>query len=120
MSLIFYIVALLIKKLVEPVMYIINSIIALFKGEWNQYNQNLAVSLDQYGNGLCRYIFSYIFVKEGGYRFGNIDETISSVLGKNKKMNMLTSLGEALAYVLDLLDPNHVEDSIDNTENQEP
>jgi hypothetical protein len=117
MGLLLYIVALLIKRIIEPVMYIINSIIALFKGEWNQYNHNLAVSLDQYGNGLCQYLFSYIFVKKRGYRFGNIDETISSVLGKNKKMSTLTSLGKGLAYVLDLLDPNHVEDSIDNTEN---
>lgn len=117
MGLLLYIVALLIKRILEPVMYLINSIIALTKGEWNQYNSDLAISLDQYGNGLCQYFFSYIFVKKEGYRFGNIDETISSVLGKNKKLGTLTFLGKGLAYVLDLIDPNHVEDSIDNTEN---
>lgn len=117
MGFLLFIIALIIKRILEPVMYIINSIIALFKGEWDQYNEDLAISLDQYGNGLCRYLFSYIFVKKGGYRFGNIDETISSVLGKNKVTGTLTLLGKGLAYVLDLLDPNHVVDSIDNTEN---
>lgn len=102
-------------------MYIYGALCALIKGEWSQYNLNLATAIDQYGNSLCSYLFNQIFIKRTGsvfpYKFGNIDETISSVLGKNKKQGTLTKFGRALDFILDMLDPNHSIDAIDNTEN---
>lgn len=102
-------------------MYLYGSVVALCKGEWVQYNHNLAIAIDQYGNGLCSYLFNHLLVKRTGnvfpYRFGNIDETISSCIGKNKVQGTLTWMGKALDFILSALDPNHSIDAIDNTEN---
>lgn len=120
-GLILFIVSLIIKRVLELPMYIYGSIIALTKGEWNQYHTDLAIAIDQYGNGLCRYLFDQLFIKKVGdvlpYKFGNIDETISSCIGKNKKRGTLTLLGETLDFILDLIDPDHSINSIDNSEN---
>jgi hypothetical protein len=102
-------------------MYLYGSIIALYKGEWNQYNQDLATAIDQYGNGLCRYLFNQLFIKKTGlvipYKFGNIDETISSCIGKNRVLHTLTWAGKALDFMLEVLDPNHSINAIDSSEN---
>jgi hypothetical protein len=99
-------------------MFIIGNIISIFKGEWNQYNTDLAIAQDQYGNGLCQYVFNIILLKKNpAHKFGNIDETISSVIGKNKVAGTLTWLGEVVDIILDALDPDHSIKSIDNTEN---
>lgn len=121
MGFLLFIISLVLKRFLEPFMYIYSSIIALSKGEWNQYNEDLAVAIDQYGNGLARYLFNQALVKSVGdvlpHKFGNIDETISSCIGKNKVKGTLTLLGKFLDKVLDLLEPEHSIKSIDNTEN---
>jgi len=99
-------------------MFLYNGVIALFKGKWNQYNMDLAISIDQYGNGLCQHLFNQVLIKKTSVnKFGNIDETISSVLGKNKLAGTLTRLGKAVDKVLDILDPDHSIKAIDHTEN---
>jgi 8-oxo-dGTP diphosphatase len=42
-----------------------------------------------------------------------VDETISSVLGKNKKANTLSKIGKGLDWILDILDKNHSIKSIE-------
>lgn len=118
MGLLLFIVSLLLKRFLEPFMYIFSSIVALTKGEWNQYNTNLAIAIDQYGNGLSKYLFNAVLIKKTSvHKFGNIDETISSVIGKNKVAGTLSWMGNVVDIVLDSLDPNHSIKSIDNTEN---
>lgn len=118
MSFILFIISLVLRRTLEPVMFLYNGVIALFKGEWAQYNMDLAVAIDQYGNGLCRHLFNQILIKKTSvHKFGNIDETISSVIGKNKIADTLTWLGVVVDIMLDSLDPNHSIDAIDNTEN---
>ena len=118
MGFLLYIVALVIKRVLEPFMYIYGSIFALCKGEWSQYNTDLAISIDQYGNGLSRYLFNQLLIKNtSAHKFGNIDETISSVIGKNKVAGTLSRVGRFIDYALDILDPNHSLDAIDNLEN---
>lgn len=111
-------IASLLKWIFGPFLYICNNIIALYKGEWNEYNTNLAIAKDQYGNALGKYLFNFILIKNNGYKFGNIDETISSVIGKNKIGNTLNLLGRFLDKILNLLEKNHSIKSIDNTINQ--
>lgn len=118
MGFLLFIISLILKRLLEPFIYAFGSIIALIKGEWNQYNTDLALATDQYGNGLSKYLFNMILIKkESIHKFGNIDETISSVIGKNKIANTLTWLGTAVDIMLDSLDPDHSIKAIDNTEN---
>jgi len=79
----------------------------------NKYFRLLAISIDQMGNVAMQDLFDDIFIKKNGYKFGNIDETISSVLGKNKRMRTLTALGRAIVIFLNSIDPDHVLNSIE-------
>ena len=83
-----------------------------FRG-FGEYLLKIAVSIDQMGNVLMQHLLNLLWVKKGGYRFGNRDETISSALGKNKAQGTLTSFGRAIDNILDLIDPNHSLNSID-------
>ena len=118
MGFLLFIISLVLKRILELPMYLFGSVIACLKGEWNQYNTDLAIATDQYGNGLSKYLFNILLIKKTAeHKFGNIDETISSVIGKNKVAGTLTVLGEIVDIILDSLDPNHSIKSIDNTEN---
>ena len=57
---------------------------------------------------------SEILIKIGGYKFGNRQETISSVLGKNQVSDTLTRLGNALRIILDCIEPGHCVSSINH------
>lgn len=47
--------------------------------------RSIAIGLDQIGNSVCRDMLNRLLITSGGYSFGRIQETISSVLGKNEK-----------------------------------
>ncbi len=77
----------------------------------------IAVSIDQLGNTVCATLFNLVLIKYYSHlRFGNPDETISSVIGKNKINKSLTRAGRWLDWVLDALDDDH---SIKNIESDE-
>ncbi|PZM86854.1 MAG: hypothetical protein DLD55_04410 [candidate division SR1 bacterium] len=76
--------------------------------------RSIAIGLDQIGNSVCRDMLNRLLITSGGYSFGRIQETISSVLGKNEKNGTLTRLGRAIVAVLDWIDPGHCEKSIQN------
>lgn len=78
------------------------------------YFRSSALNLDKYGNRELRTLWNATLRKSNGYKFGLIDETISGVLGKNKRANTLTRTGKVLAYILDRLDENHCINSIDD------
>ena len=65
------------------------------------------------GNVVLQHLLNLLWIKKEGYKFGNRDETISSVLGKNKQLNMLTGFGKGIDKSLDFIDPNHSLNSID-------
>lgn len=114
-GLILLIVSSVLKWLLTPLAYIYGIIISIKKREFNDYNMKLAIAKDQYGNCLCRYLFNQILIVDGGYKFGNIDETISSVVGKNKRNGTLTKIGKILDYCLDKFEKDHSIKSIDET-----
>ena len=74
------------------------------------YFKSSAVNIDKFGNREFRTLFNKVLVT--GYRFGNIDETISSVLGKNELANTLTKFGKILVWILDKIDKDHCFKSI--------
>jgi len=78
-----------------------------------EYLLKIAISIDQLGNVLMQHLLNLLWIKKGGYLFGNRDETISSALGRNKKLGMLTTFGKGIDGFLDLIDPNHSLNSID-------
>ena len=79
----------------------------------NKYFRLFAISIDQMGNVAMQDLFDDILIKKNGYKFGNLDETISSVLGKNERLQTLTDLGRAIVSFLNFFDPNHALNSIE-------
>jgi len=76
------------------------------------YFWQIAIAIDELGNTLCQDLFNNTMRAEGGHKFGNSDETVSYVLGKLKKEDKLLPVGKALAWILNKIDENHVEDAV--------
>ena len=85
----------------------------LFVKNKSGYFKSSAINLDKFGNREFRTLFNKVLINDKGYRFGDIEETISSVLGKNQLTGTLTGLGKALVWILDKIDNNHALKSID-------
>ena len=73
-----------------------------------------AREIDLFANVVGAEFWNAIFITDGGYKFGNPKETISSVLGKNQRDKTLTLLGDALRWVLDRIDEDHCLNSIND------
>lgn len=82
----------------------------------NNYFLETATDIDKFGNRNFRAFLNCTMRISGGYEFGNVGETISSVLGKNQKANTLSWFGKLFAWILDKLDKKHCEKSIENFE----
>jgi hypothetical protein len=113
MGFLLYIVALI---LYVP-LTIVNAILVLKKYGWklkvlNSFFYETAVDIDRFANRNFRTLWNATLKKPEGYHFGNINETISSALGKNKRDGTLTKAGKALCTLLDKLDENHCLKSI--------
>lgn len=115
------IVALFLAFVLFPFGLLITFVINLYKRKWKFSFKRLdaqllsiATSIDASGNVVCKDLFNLCLIKKGSYQFGNRKETISSVLGKNKRDNTLTRLGKLIALILDTIDKNHCAKSIDS------
>jgi len=107
------ILAFILAGVLLPLGFIYQLISSLLKAS-NQYLFKIAKSIDQLGNVVCKDLFNLTLIKQDHLNgFGNEDETISSVLGKNKGLNNLTWIGKALERLLNLIDKNHVEKAIE-------
>lgn len=95
---------------------LLNFTIVLFRGRAKGYFMNTAVNLDRFGNYEFRTLFNLTLRKPSGYEFGNFEETISSVLGKNQRDGTLTNTGKILAFILDTIDKDHCRKSIEEFE----
>lgn len=76
------------------------------------YFLSSALNLDKFANREFRTLWNKVLRTEKGYKFGNIEETISSALGKNERDRTLTNYGKVLVWVLDKIDKNHCKKSI--------
>ncbi|GEM_PF-165727 len=111
-----FIVSLFLLILTGPLGFLYGIIYSLFTKGFRgigEYLLKIAVSIDQLGNVLMQHLLNALWVKKGGYKFGNRDETISSALGRNKRLGTLTRFGMAIDKILDKIDPNHSLNSID-------
>lgn len=115
-GLLLFVISLILILITAPFGLIYGFFHTLFKNGIQgvgEYLYKIAASVDQLGNVLMQHLLNLLWVKPGGYKFGNRDETISSVLGKNKVLGRLTYLGKGIDSFLDFLDPNHSLNSID-------
>jgi hypothetical protein len=109
---------LLIAVLLSIILYPIGWIYSIitFRGSLKKLGKwwyVMAVSIDQLGNVVMSTLFNDILIRKYGIEFGDEDQTISMVLGVNKKIGTLTPLGKFIADVLNKIDPNHVEKAIE-------
>lgn len=95
----------------------INAVIVIIKYKNLNYFKNSAVNFDKFGNRELRTLFNLVFKKKKGYEFGNMEETISSALGKNQRDGTLTKIGRALVWILDKIEKEHCKKSIKEIEN---
>lgn len=103
-GLILVIIALILSAIILPIGFVVGIIAALDK-----YLFRIAKSIDQLGNVVCAELFDWMLVKKGKY-FGNEDETISSVLGRN--IDNLTIAGKCLVWLLNTIEKDHVQKAI--------
>lgn len=111
-----FFISVLLLLITGPLGLIYGLFYTLFKGGLkgpSEYLLKIAVSIDQLGNVLMQHLLNLLWIRKGGYPFGNRDETISSALGRNKKLGMLTVFGKGIDRFLDTIDPNHSLNSID-------
>lgn len=78
-----------------------------------EYFLKISISIDQLGNVMMQHLLNLLWVKKGGYKFGNRDETISSALGRNNKLNTLTGFGKFIDKILNAIEQEHSLNSID-------
>ncbi len=111
MGVILFIIAFILGVILYPIGFIY-SIIKILYIYISTLGKTFAVGIDLYGNVICADLFNDILItKSSTYKFGNPNETVSRVLGMNKKSNNLTKLGIQVARFLNWLDPNHVENA---------
>ena len=91
----------------------IYSFITVKKEAFPKYLMNIAISIDQSGGVYLAPLFNKVFIKDGSNQYGNPDETISSVTGRNKLSDNLTNTGKAFDLLLDVFEKNHSINSIE-------
>jgi hypothetical protein len=103
----------MILFIIAYVLYLPLSIVNwLFVKEKSGYFKSSAVNLDKFGNREFRTLFNKVLINDKGHRFGDIEETISSVLGKNQLTGTLTKCGLILVWILDKIENDHALKSI--------
>ena len=119
-GLILFILSTFLACLIYPIGFIYSVGLTLLKSGYKRlddYLFNCALATDQHANVFLAKLFNDVMIKTNGHKFGNPDETISSVLGKNKLMGKLSYFGKCLDFLLHLLDNNHSIKSIEEDEN---
>ena len=120
MGVLLFIIAVVLSILTVPLGMLYGALKCILKFDFrllfkktNKYFRLLAISIDQMGNVAMQDLFDDVLITKNGYRFGNVDETISSVLGKNERQQTLKGLGKVLVKFLNFIDPNHALNSIE-------
>jgi hypothetical protein len=110
-------IELIVAILISVILFPIGFIISIFYPNRKKYLYNIARGIDQLGNVVCGRLFNLtLIISNSIHKFGNEDETISSVIGKNKLANTLTFVGRLLDKLLDIIDKNHSTDAIEEDE----
>jgi len=116
-ELVILIIAIILLYLLLPVVALFMIIKYLFTGNKRMLSvwfYRTAKEIDIFANVNGSEFFDAIFITNGGYRFGNPKETISSVIGKNQRYKTLSIAGHLLRWMLDKIDYNHCINSINN------
>jgi hypothetical protein len=86
--------------LIAYILYLPLSIINFFLVCSEGYFRDSALTLDRLANREFRTLWNETLIVNDGYQFGNIEETISGVLGRNILLNKLSRTGKVLVWIL--------------------
>ena len=114
-GLIVLIVSSILLYLLLPIVSIFMILKYLFTGDKRMlavWFWRTAKAIDIFANVNGAEFFNSIFITDGGYKFGNPQETISSVIGKNQRDNTLSIAGKILRWMLDKISDDHCLNSI--------
>lgn len=106
-GLILLIVALILSVILMPVGFVFQIVVTLFRAV-DTYLFHIAKSIDQHGNVVCAELFNLTLIKRKGYKFGDMDKTISYVLGVNAEKKTLTYLGRNVGNLLNKIEKDHL------------
>jgi hypothetical protein len=106
-------IALIVAILISIIIFPIGFVFSMFYPKRGKYLYRIALGIDQLGNVVCARLFNFFLIDITGHQFGDEDETISSVIGKNKQTNTLTMFGILLDSLLEKIDKNHSIDAIE-------
>ena len=110
-------IELLAAILLSIILFPIGFVVSMFYPKREKHLYNIARGIDQLGNVVCGDLFNLTLITSYSiHKFGNEDETISSVIGKNKLANTLTISGHLLDKLLDIIDKNHSIKAIEDDE----
>lgn len=119
MGFLLYILAILLGCILLPIGFIYGFIKQIYKRQFFRSFKvldakffKLATSIDRYGNICCAELLNATLIKNSIYLFGNGQETISSVLGRNLEDGKLTTTGYYLHKLLCWLHKDHCTKSI--------
>jgi len=80
----------------------------------SKYFRDTALSIDQLGNTMGGPVMNSVLLKtESTFKFGDPDQTISYVLGKNHELKTLTNIGLFIVKILNKIEKNHVEKAVE-------
>jgi hypothetical protein len=106
------IIALILSVVLLPIGFIFQIIVTLFRSI-DTYLFQIAKSIDQHGNLVCAELFNLTLIKRKGYKFGDMDKTISFVLGVNAETKTLTYLGKKVCNLLNVIEKDHVKKAVE-------
>jgi hypothetical protein len=106
------IIALLLSVVLLPIGFTFQVIATLFRSI-DSYLFQIAKSIDQHGNLVCAELFNLTLIKRKGYKFGDMDKTISFVLGVNAETKTLTYLGKKVCNLLNVIEKDHVKKAVE-------
>jgi hypothetical protein len=106
----------ILSLIITPVYYIITF---KWKSGFKQLNKwfyKMALAIDQFGNVSCSTTLQICLTKKSKgqppYPFGDEDDTVSYILGRNTRRGTLTKVGKVIVWILNSLDTNHVNAAI--------
>lgn len=104
--------ATVISMVVTPIYYIVTF---KWKSGWialDDWFFKMALGLDQFGNISNRETLKILLTKKGGHPFGDEDDTVSYVIGRNKYKGKLNRFGKLNERLLNAIEKKHVEIAI--------
>ena len=123
MGAVLYIVSEMLAFIVKPVKFFYHLFIEVKAAlspetliKWDSELFAKAILNDKYCNHADAELLNALFLTDKSiHKFGNINETISSVLGKNFLAGTLTKQGLEICAILNFMQKDHVLISIDNS-----